>query len=190
MKTVCVTGAGGFIGSWVVKRLLENGYYVHGTVRNKKKNQHLFDIPLAKDNLELFEADLLVEGSFDNAFKGCSGVFHTASPFFFSGVTDPDNQMLKPAVEGTLSVMRSVCRTKSVKRVIVTSSLAAVIVGNYSADHTFTENDWSDPDLQRSAKMWYLLSKNLAERSLWDFYNQLSDRHIDSSSNFNVLNPF
>lgn len=174
-ERVCVTGAGGFIGSWVVHSLLEHGYIVHGTVRNKNKSSHLKELPNS-ERLHLFEADLLVEGSFDKAFEGCSGVFHTASPFFFSGVTDPETQMLKPAIDGTLSVLRSVCRTPTIKRVIVTSSLAAIIVGNYEQDHEFTEEDWSDENLQRSANMWYLLSKNLAERAFWDFYNSLDNK--------------
>lgn len=175
MSMVCVTGAGGFIGSWVVHALLSRGYTVNGTVRNIAKSKHLLQLPNSH-RLHLFEADLLVDRSFDKAFEGCSGVFHTASPFFFSGVTDPETQMLKPAVEGTLSILRSVCRTPTIKRVIVTSSLAAVIVGNYPPDHIFTEEDWSDEGLQRSAQMWYLLSKNLAERALWDFYDSLENK--------------
>ncbi|KAM0918611.1 hypothetical protein ACQ4PT_008734 [Festuca glaucescens] len=80
---VCVTGASGFVASWLVKRLLESGYNVLGTVRdpgNQKKVAHLWNLAGAKERLELVRADLLEEGSFDDAVMACEGVFHTASP--------------------------------------------------------------------------------------------------------------
>jgi len=82
---VCVTGASGFIASHLVKQLLERGYHVRATVRNKEdkeKNQHLTSLPGANERLELFSADLLQAGAFDQAVEGSEGVFHTASPFF------------------------------------------------------------------------------------------------------------
>ena len=85
-----------------VKDLLENGYKVRGTVRSltsKDKYSHLLDLPHAKENLELMEADLLVDGSFDQVVKGSVAVFHTASPFFF-GATDPQKQLIEPALNG------------------------------------------------------------------------------------------
>ncbi|KAF2613658.1 hypothetical protein F2Q70_00013034 [Brassica cretica] len=80
---VCVTGASGFLASWLVKRLLIEGYEVTGTVRdpgNEKKAAHLWKLEGAKERLRLVEADLMEDGSFDNAIMGCHGVFHTASP--------------------------------------------------------------------------------------------------------------
>jgi nucleoside-diphosphate-sugar epimerase len=80
---VCVTGASGFLASWLVKRLLLEGYEVIGTVRdpgNEKKLAHLWKLEGAKERLRLVKADLMEEGSFDNAIMGCQGVFHTASP--------------------------------------------------------------------------------------------------------------
>ncbi|MBA0742978.1 hypothetical protein Gogos_005703 [Gossypium gossypioides] len=80
---VCVTGAAGFLASWLVKRLLLSGYHVIGTVRdpaNEKKLAHLWRLDGAKERLKLVRADLLEEGSFDDAIMGCQGVFHTASP--------------------------------------------------------------------------------------------------------------
>jgi nucleoside-diphosphate-sugar epimerase len=80
---VCVTGASGFVASWLIKRLLEAGYHVIGTVRdpsNRDKVSHLWRLPSAKERLQLVRADLMEEGSFDDAVMACEGVFHTASP--------------------------------------------------------------------------------------------------------------
>ncbi|KAJ8449453.1 hypothetical protein Cgig2_002250 [Carnegiea gigantea] len=90
-KVVCVTGASGFIASWVVKLLLQRGYFVNGTVldlNNGTQTDHLLALEGANERLHLFEADLMVEGSFDSAVSGCEGVFHTASPVNFD-VKDP-----------------------------------------------------------------------------------------------------
>nr|GMC84466.1 cinnamoyl-CoA reductase 1-like [Ipomoea batatas] len=117
-KVVCVTGASGYIASWLLKLLLHRGYTVHATVRNLKdpgKVSHLLALDGAKERLHLFEADLVEENSFDDAINGCEGVFHTASPVDLSpsatkaGVVDP-------AVKGTLNVLGSCVRTSSVRR--------------------------------------------------------------------------
>ncbi|KAK6928863.1 NAD-dependent epimerase/dehydratase, partial [Dillenia turbinata] len=82
-KTVCVTGASGFIASWLVKLLLQRGYTVKASVRNlnnPKKIEHLLALEGAEERLHLYEAELLKEGSFDSVIDGCEGVFHTASP--------------------------------------------------------------------------------------------------------------
>lgn len=92
-KVVCVTGASGYIASWLVKLLLQRGYTVKATVRDPddpRKTEHLVALDGAKERLHLFKADLLEEGSFDSVVTGCEGVFHTASPFYHN-VTDPQN---------------------------------------------------------------------------------------------------
>ncbi|MCI07450.1 bifunctional dihydroflavonol 4-reductase/flavanone 4-reductase-like, partial [Trifolium medium] len=91
-ETVCVTGASGFIGSWLVMRLMERGYTVRATVRdpdNMNKVQHLLELPGANSKLSLWKADLDKEGSFDEAIKGCTGVFHVATPMDFES-KDPE----------------------------------------------------------------------------------------------------
>ncbi|CAN6582609.1 unnamed protein product [Malus baccata var. baccata] len=91
-ESVCVTGASGFIGSWLVMRLLERGYTVRATVRdptNQKKVKHLLDLPKAETHLTLWKADLAGEGSFDEAIQGCTGVFHVATPMDFES-KDPE----------------------------------------------------------------------------------------------------
>ncbi|XP_011034715.1 PREDICTED: cinnamoyl-CoA reductase 2-like [Populus euphratica] len=121
-QTVCVTGAGGFIASWIVKLLLEKGYSVKGTVRNPAdpKNSHLRELEGAQERLTLCKADLLDYESLKEAIQGCDGVFHTACP-----VTDDPEQMLEPAVTGTKNVIMAAAEAK-VRRVVFTSSIGTV----------------------------------------------------------------
>jgi len=168
---VAVTGASGYIGSWCVKYLVENGYQARGTVRSLKnpaKVQHLKDM---KEPVHLFEADLLVEGSFDACFAGCTAVFHVASPFQFQ-VEDAQKDLIDPAVKGTLNVLES-CKRAGVKRVILTSSAVAIVDGTEAfnpekfKDKVFSEKDWNTGStLERDP---YCLSKVLAEKAAWDF---------------------
>jgi nucleoside-diphosphate-sugar epimerase len=171
-KTVCVTGASGFIASWLVKLLLERGYTVRGTVRNPEKAKHLLQLPSARDHLKLFSADLLKPGCFDEIMQGCDGVFHTASPFFHKNVTDPQAQFIDPAVKGTLNVLAS-CAKAHTKRVVLTSSVAAVAyTPKWTPGVVIDESFWSDPDYCRERKLWYNLSKTLAEKAAWDFVKE------------------
>ena len=127
---VLVTGGNGYIASWLVKYLLEDGIDVHATVRdpsNDTKVGHLKQI--AKDapgSLTLFEADLLHDGAFDEAMAGCELVFHTASPFVLAGIKDPQKDLVDPAVQGTRTVLESANRVSSVKRVVLTSSVVSI----------------------------------------------------------------
>ncbi|KAL9994011.1 putative cinnamyl-alcohol dehydrogenase [Helianthus debilis subsp. tardiflorus] len=166
-KVVCVTGASGYIASWVVKLLLDRGYTVHATVRSlddPKKTQHLLALDGAKERLSLFEANLTAEGSFDSAVSGCVCVFHTASPVLLS-VDDPQAQLIDPAVKGTLNVLKSAAKVPSLKRVVLTSSMAAVMVRSGHPEHGFVldETWFSDPSLCEQKELWYHLSKTLAE---------------------------
>ncbi|KAL5708085.1 hypothetical protein ACHQM5_018919 [Ranunculus cassubicifolius] len=172
-KIVCVTGASGFIASWLVKLLLQRGYTVKASVRdpnNPKKTEHLRILPGASERLHLFKADLLEEGSFDSIVEGCEGVFHTASPFYHD-VKDPQAELIEPAVKGTLNVLGSCAKTPSVKRVVVTSSVAAVAYNKTprTADTVIDETWFSDAEVCKQAKMWYVLSKTLAEEAAWKF---------------------
>ncbi|KAK9928493.1 hypothetical protein M0R45_025626 [Rubus argutus] len=168
----CVTGAGGFVGSWVVKLLLSNNYIVHGTIRQPgdSKYDHLNKLERASENLKLFKADLLDYESLCLAISGCSGVFHVASPVPFpTAITDPEAQLLEPAVKGTLNVLKA-CLEAKVKRVVVVSSIAAVVMNpNWPKDQVKDESCWSDPEYVRSTKNWYHLSKTQAEAAALEF---------------------
>ncbi|RVW66369.1 Tetraketide alpha-pyrone reductase 1 [Vitis vinifera] len=172
-KVVCVTGGAGFIASWLVKLLLLRGYTVKATLRNTddpKKTEHLLALEGAKERLHLFKADLLEEGSFDSIVEGCECVFHTASPVLLE-VTDPKVELIDPAVKGTLNVLRSCAKVPAIRRVVVTSSIAAVIYNGkpLTSDVIVDETWFSDPAFCEESKLWYVLSKTLAEEAAWKF---------------------
>ncbi|XAR60365.1 Cinnamyl-alcohol dehydrogenase [Bertholletia excelsa] len=175
-KTVCVTGASGYVASWLVKFLLQRGYTVRGTVRNTadtKKTEHLLALDGAKERLHLVNANLLEEGSFDAVVDGCEGVFHTASPFFLTP-SDPQAELVEPALKGTLNVLQSCAKTSNVKRVVLTSSIAAVLYnGRPRRPDVVVDETWfSKPGFCTENKLWYQLSKTVAEEAAWEFVNE------------------
>ncbi|EOY32713.1 Cinnamyl alcohol dehydrogenase, 82967-79323, putative isoform 4 [Theobroma cacao] len=172
-KTVCVTGASGYIASCLVKLLLLRGYTVKASVRDPndpRKTQHLLALEGAEGRLKLFKATLLEEDSYDAVVEGCEGVFHTASPFYHD-VTDPQAELLDPAVKGTLNVLNSCAKTSSVKRVVLTSSMAAVAYNGKprTPDVVVDETWFTDPDYCKGLKLWYVVSKTMAEDAAWKF---------------------
>ncbi|OAE30730.1 hypothetical protein AXG93_402s1430 [Marchantia polymorpha subsp. ruderalis] len=171
-NTVVVTGANGLIASWVVKLLLERGYTVRGAVRNPddtKKVGHLLQLPGANERLILCKADLLNEGAYDGVVAGADGVFHTASPFFMKNMTNPEERFLSPAVRGTLNVLKSAAKAKSVKRVVLTSSTDTVAHNRESKDpNVVVDETW-----WRRSRAWYALSKLTAEKAAWDFVKDI-----------------
>lgn len=170
MKTdtaVCVTGASGFVAAHVIRELLERGYRVRGTVRSLSalgKYDFLTSLPGAHDRLALVSAELLAEGSYNEAITGCDGVIHTASPYVIN-VKDPQRDLVDPAVKGTLNVLRS-AKAAGVRRVVLTSSMAAI--SDEPVEGTvLTEDDWNEQSsLERNP---YYFSKTVAERAAWRF---------------------
>ena len=167
MPTYCVTGASGFIARVLIAQLLDQGHKVRGTVRSLKNEDKLAPlraIPGADAGLELFEANLMDDGSFDEVVQGCDGVFHTASPYSMN-VEDPDRDLVQPAIRGTVTVLESCVKEPSVKRVVLTSSMAAI--QDSPEDKTYTEEDWNETStLKRNP---YYFSKAEAERAAWKF---------------------
>jgi dihydroflavonol-4-reductase len=171
-KPVMITGATGYVAGWIVKKLLEEGLTVHAPVRNPENRESLKYLDgiarNAKGKLKYFKADLLQEGSYDEAMKDCELVFHTASPFI-NKVKDPQKDLVDPALIGTKNVLASVNRTESVKRVVLTSSCAAIIGDAKDCEgypHGIaTEAQWNTTStLHHQA---YSYSKTVAEHAAW-----------------------
>ncbi|KAM7497151.1 hypothetical protein LguiA_021565 [Lonicera macranthoides] len=174
-KAVCVTGASGYIASWLVKLLLQRGYSVRASVRDlsdPKKTEHLLALDGAKERLHLFKANLLEEGSFDSGVAGCECVFHTASPFYHD-INDPQ-ELIDPALKGTLNVLGSCAKVPTLKRVVLTSSVAAVAYNGRprTPDVVVDETWFSDPEICKEMKLWYVVSKTLAEDAAWKFVKE------------------
>ncbi|XBI18251.1 dihydroflavonol 4-reductase [Aegilops tauschii subsp. strangulata] len=173
---VVVTGASGFVGSWLVMKLLQVGYTVRATVRdpaNVEKNKPLLELPGAKERLSIWKADLSEEGSFDDAIAGCTGVFHVATPMDFDS-QDPENEVIKPTVEGMLSIMRACKEAGTVKRIVFTSSAGSVNIEERQRP-AYDQDNWSDIDFCRRVKMtgWmYFVSKSLAEKAAMEYASE------------------
>ena len=176
-KPVLVTGASGFIAIHCIIQLLEQGYYVRGTLRSMNRSHELRNT-LAKfiqanDRLEFIQADLLEEAGWADAVRGCDYVLHVASPFPLAQPKD-ENDLIRPAKEGTLRVLRAAAEN-GVKRVVLTSSNAAVSAGHPRSKTHFDENDWALPDSPTIDP--YSKSKTVAERAAWEFMESLPKGH-------------
>jgi len=170
VSTVLVTGGSGFIGSYCILQLLAAGHQVRTTVRNLAREADVRAMlkqggaepgPL----LKFFAADLAKDSGWAEAVAGCDYVLHVASPLPPS-VPKHEDDLIIPAREGTLRVLRA-ARDAGVKRVVLTSSFAAIGYGRNPQNAPFTETDWSDPN--HPDMMPYAKSKTLAERAAWDF---------------------
>jgi nucleoside-diphosphate-sugar epimerase len=171
-KIILVTGGSGYIGSWVVKYLLEKNYTVRITVRNKEKTQkfqHLLDIEKnTSGKLEIWEADLVKEGSFNEAARGAHAVIHVASPFTLR-IKDAQRDLIEPALNGTRNVLNAATKSGTVKKVVLTSSVAAVYGDNCDMKDQglseFTETHFNTTSSANHQP--YSYSKVLAESEAW-----------------------
>jgi len=208
-KPVLVTGATGYVAGWLVKKLLEQGYTVHAAVRNPDKTeklQHLNDIATKSlGEIKYFKTDLLHQGSYSEAMQGCELVYHTASPFT-TNVKDPQKDLIDPAVKGTQNVLESANQTPSVKRVVVTSSCAAIYTDAIDCEKApngvLTEEIWNTTASLNYQP--YSYSKTLAEQKAWQMAEQQNqwdlvtinpcfvmgpplNPHATTSESFNIL---
>ena len=176
---VMVSGATGYVAGVLVKRLLEEGLTVHAPVRdpdNLEKLKYLKAIAdSATGTLRFFKADLLEAGSYIEAMQGCDLVYHTASPFF-TKVRDPQKELVTPALEGTRNVLETANQTPSVKRLVLTSSCAAIYGECADLANTpngvFTEDIWNTTSTLDHNP--YAYSKTVAERAAWEIANAQS----------------
>ena len=185
-ETVLVTGGSGFLGSWCLVELLRRGYRVRATVRDLSREPEVRAMlePEVEvgDRLSVHVADLTDDAGWESAIDGCDYVLHVASPFPPQQPDDPD-ELIVPAREGTLRVLRTALGA-GVKRIVVTSSAVAVANSGKppSAGEAYTEEDWSDPanpDLSP-----YGRSKTIAERSAWELVNERNE-----TRRLTVVNP-
>ncbi|MFS2109127.1 SDR family oxidoreductase [Sphingomonas sp. Sphisp140] len=167
--TVLVTGGSGFVGSHVILQLLAAGHEVRTTVRSLSREPQvratLEKAGADTSRLHFFAADLEKDEGWAEAVAGCDYVQHVASPFPQSQPED-EQELIRPAVNGTLRVLRA-ARDAGVKRVVLTSSFAAIGYGHGQRHSDYTEADWTD--VNGPAVQPYMKSKTLAERAAWDF---------------------
>ncbi|KAG2534255.1 hypothetical protein PVAP13_9NG038100 [Panicum virgatum] len=203
-ETVLVTGASGFIGSTLVRGLLDRGYTVRAGVLNpddEAETDHLLALAAGAGggHLSIFRCDLLDGAALTDAARGCSGVFHLASPCTVDPVKDHlvvqsspwcrcpgaaspftgltcyvclrlQNQLMVPAVEGTRNVLRAAKEAGGVRRVVVTSSISAIVPSpGWPAGEVRDERCWTDIDYCEKNGVWYPASKTLAEKAAWKF---------------------
>ncbi|CAJ1814227.1 unnamed protein product [Sphenostylis stenocarpa] len=175
---VCVTGGTGFIGSWIIKSLLEYGYSVNTTIRSNPGGNRdvsfLTNLPGASEKLQMFDADLSDPESFGLAVEGCVGIFHTATPIDFA-VNEPEEVVTKRTINGALGILRAAVKSKTVKRVVYTSSASTVSFSGPERQDVVDESAWSDVDLLRSVKPFgwsYAVSKVLTEKAVLEFGEQ------------------
>ncbi|XP_040945786.1 phenylacetaldehyde reductase [Gossypium hirsutum] len=172
-EVVCVLGASGYITSWLVNLLLQHEYSINATVRDPHQCFFFFAFTIPLSSYDLKKIELIEEGSFDLVVEGCIGVFHTASLCYFD-VKDPQAEMVEPVVKGTLNVLGSYAKVPSIKGVLITFSIAAVIlIGKPLADDVVVDETWfSDPIVCEKLKVWYMLSKTLAKKVDWKFVEE------------------
>lgn len=168
-ETVLVTGGSGYLGAQCIARLLQDGYAVRTTLRSLSRVDEVRETVRkagapANGELSFVEADLTRDDNWAAAVEGCRYVLHVASPFPAENPAD-ENELIIPAREGALRVLRA-ARDAGVKRVVLTSSFAAIGYGRDKQNHVFSENDWTNVDAVSHA---YVKSKALAERAAWDF---------------------
>ena len=184
-SNVLVTGVAGYIGQHCALELLKKGFNVIGSLRNISKahevetaiKQHIE----IKDNLEFCQLDLLIDNGWEEAMNGCDFVLHVASPYVSYQPKD-ENELIKPAVEGTSRVLKF-AKKFGVKRVVVTSSVVAML-GDANASIDINSKSWTNINAKNVSA--YVKSKTMAEKLAWDF---VTNQHTNPPLELVVINP-
>lgn len=171
-KIVLVTGGSGYLGTQCIIALLKQGYTVKTTLRSLSKKEAVLEALkeagiTAADQVSFYEADLTNDKGWDQAVQNCMYVLHVASPFP-GGEVEHEEELIVPARDGALRVLKA-ARNAGVKRVVLTSSFAAIGYSIYTKNHVFTEEDWTDLSNPNTSARAYIKSKTIAEMAAWDF---------------------
>ena len=182
----CVTGGSGFLGLEVVSQLLERGFLVRATVRDpmsRRKVKPLRELG-HQSQLTIVQADLLqgVE-SFKECVAGAKFLFHTASPFQTKNITNPDEQLVQPALRGTEAAVGAALLSPTIKYIIITSSIAATMSSSQDKNgDCFTEMDWNIKSTAEAGGLdAYRYSKTVAEKRFWEMLDQV-ERKIEGAA--------
>jgi dihydroflavonol-4-reductase len=185
MKKVLVTGISGFVGQHCAAELLKKGYSVRGSVRSISKTDEIINGIKKevdpKGNLEFCELDLMKDEGWDNAMEGCDFVLHIASPFVVK-VPKDENELIKPAVEGTLRALKA-AKKAGIKRLVLTSSTVAMH-GGENGLIKINQDSWTNVNANNVTA--YFKSKTLAEKSAWEF---IKSQTGDTKLELVVVNP-
>ena len=182
---VLVTGGTGFIATHCIIQLLKAGYKVKTTIRSKSREADVYDMLRTggmepASSLSFAVTDLMKDDGWQQAIEGCDFVLHVASPFP-AGIPASEDELIIPARDGALRVLRA-SRDAGVKRVVLTSSFAAIGYGHEQTERPFTEEDWTDPGKKNITA--YVKSKTIAEQAAWDFIKKEG-----GSLELSVVNP-
>ena len=183
MEKVLVTGASGFIAEHCIIELLKNGYSVKGSLRTMSREQEVRDAVKTETDdakLEFCRLDLLDDDGWEEAMRDCDYLMHVASPFVIEDPKD-ENELIKPAKEGTLRALNA-AKKAGIKRVVLTSSVAAV--NSHMMSGTSDHTTWTDINSKYVTP--YQKSKTIAEKAAWDFYNNQDN---SNKMELAVINP-
>ena len=181
MKKVLVTGVSGYVGQHCAAELLKNGYAVKGSLRSLSKSDKV-TAAISKEvdpkgNLEYCELNLMSDTGWEEAMQDCDFVLHVASPFVIEEPKD-ENELIKPAVEGTQRALKA-AKKAGIKRVVLTSSMVSMLKDAKGLVN-INQDSWTNVDAKNVTA--YVKSKTLAEKSAWDFINsQVGDNKLELS---------
>lgn len=183
-----VTGISGFLGLHIAAEGLRRGYSIRGTVRSetqKKEVINLFSNLVPDGRIEICQVNLLHSDGWDKALEGCDGIMHVASPFILE-IPKHEDDLIKPAVLGVKNVVEAALR-QGVRRIVQTSSIAAIMYGHDRNKTHFNEEDWTK--LEGPSISSYTKSKTLAEQEFWAIGNQNPFLQLTSINPGFILGP-